>query len=88
MGGDGALFYMNGNISSHPGFKVEVVDTVGSGDAFLAGLLAQLMDNARPESALEFASALGAFIATQRGACPEYEVGEIKALIQNNSINA
>ena len=37
MGGDGAILYMNGEIIIHNGFKVDVVDTVGSGDAFLAG---------------------------------------------------
>jgi len=86
MGGDGALLLMNGEITKHPGFKVEVVDTVGSGDAFLAGLLSRLLDNAGGEASLEFASGLGAFIATQRGACPEYDIKEIKALIQNNTI--
>jgi fructokinase len=86
MGGDGALLLINGEITKHPGFKVAVVDTVGSGDAFLAGLLSQLLDNAGSEATLEFASALGAFIATQRGACPEYDIKEVKELIQNNMI--
>jgi fructokinase len=84
MGGDGALLSMNGSITKHPGFKVEVMDTVGSGDAFLAGLLSQLLNNAGSDDALEFASGLGAFIATQRGGCPEYNVGEINELIQHN----
>lgn len=87
MGGDGALLSMNGGITKHPGFKVEVMDTVGSGDAFLAGLLSQLLNNAGSDDALEFASGLGAFIATQRGGCPEYNVGEINELIQHNKFN-
>ncbi len=86
MGGDGAVLFMNGNVIKHQGYKVDVVDTVGSGDAFLAGLLSQLLNNAASEDALEFASGLGAFIATQRGACPEYNTEAIKELIQNNSI--
>ena len=86
MGGDGALLLMNGEIVKHPGFKVEVVDTVGSGDAFLAGLLSQLLDNAISETALEFASAMGGFIATKRGACPVYDTEEVKELIQKNSV--
>ena len=86
MGGNGALLLMNGEITKHPGFKVNVVDTVGSGDAFLAGLLSQLLDNAGSEASLEFASGLGAFIATQIGACPGYEVEEIKELIQYNIV--
>ncbi len=86
MGGDGALLLMNGEITKHPGFKVPVVDTVGSGDAFLAGLLSQFLDNAGSEVTLEFASGLGAFVATQRGACPEYDIKEVKELIQDNVI--
>jgi fructokinase len=85
MGGDGALLYMNGDITRHQGFKVDVVDTVGSGDAFLAGLLSQLLDNADREAALEFASGLGAFIATQRGACPEYDLKTVTDLMEEKN---
>lgn len=87
MGGDGAMLFMEGNVVKHQGFKVDVVDTVGSGDAFLAGLLSQLLDNTGSDDALEFASGLGAFIATQRGACPEYNGAEINELIHYKSIN-
>jgi fructokinase len=73
MGGDGAMLYMDGVMAGHRGFKVDVVDTVGCGDAFLAGLLSKLMEGVPAEEALEYASRLGGFIATQRGACPEYE---------------
>ena len=59
-----------------------MVDTVGSGDAFLAGLIAKFLDNASPPDTLEFASGLGAFIATQKGACPDYNVEEINNLLK------
>ncbi|HSN59309.1 MAG TPA: carbohydrate kinase [Ferruginibacter sp.] len=77
MGGDGAMICMDGKMHRHNGYKVDVVDTVGSGDAFLAGLLSKLLEKATLEEALDFASRLGAFIATQRGACPAYETGAI-----------
>lgn len=83
MGGDGALLYFNDNEYRHSGFKVNVVDTVGSGDAFLAGLIAKLLDDSSPVDALEFASGLGAFIASRTGPCPEYEVDEIYSLVQH-----
>ena len=86
MGGEGAMLCMNGEITKHGGFKVDVQDTVGSGDAFLAGLLSHLLDNADNKKVLEFASGLGAFIATQRGACPEYNIGEIKNLIHDKTV--
>jgi len=87
MGGNGALLYKNGDITKHGGFKVDVEDTVGSGDAFLAGLLSHLLGNADDKEALEFASGIGAFIATQRGACPEYHIVEIRNLIQDRTVH-
>lgn len=82
MGGNGALWYLNENVYRHNGYRVDVTDTVGSGDAFLAGLLAKLLDDASPADALDFASGLGAFIATQYGACPFYDLSEIESLIK------
>jgi fructokinase len=73
MGGDGAYLFRDGHEFFHPGFPVQVRDTVGSGDAFLAGLLSKLMEGEKPEDALEYANGLGALIATKTGACPEYE---------------
>lgn len=85
-GAEGAMLFCDDVLYTYPGIKITVADTVGSGDAFLAGLLSQLLDNASSETSLEFASALGAFIATQTGACPGYEVDEIKELIQHNIV--
>lgn len=82
MGGDGAMMYYNNHEYLHKGYNVDVVDTVGSGDAFLAGLISKLLDKASPVDALEFASGLGAFIATQKGACPDYEVEKIYELLK------
>ncbi|MCW3094275.1 MAG: carbohydrate kinase [Ferruginibacter sp.] len=84
MGGDGSILYMDGKIIRHPGFKITVADTVGSGDAFLAGLISKLLGGATPAEALEFAGGMGAFIATHTGACPEYDAAEITELISSN----
>jgi fructokinase len=81
MGGEGALLLENGEINRHKGHKVQVVDTIGSGDAFLAGYLHQLIIHSSPDQALEFASNLGALIATYPGACPDYHTSEIKQLV-------
>jgi fructokinase len=83
MGGDGALVNDNGTIHRHTGFKVTVADTIGSGDSFLAGFLHQLMNKASVKDALVFASGIGAFIATQHGACPQYEIAQIAELIHD-----
>jgi fructokinase len=84
LGGDGAIFYTGEKIFKHPGFAVKVVDTVGSGDAFLAGLLSKLMQKTPPAEALDFANRLGAFIATRMGACPAYTLQEVDKLTSIN----
>jgi fructokinase len=80
-GGDGASLFLDGREYHHSGFKVGVKDTVGSGDAFLAGLISRLLENFPPKDALEYASGLGAFIATKTGACPDYELKQVDDLI-------
>ena len=82
-GGDGAMLFMNGKFYYHPGYKVKVADTIGSGDSFLAAMISKLMDGASPEEALDFASALGAFIASRSGACPGYEINDVIALMES-----
>jgi fructokinase len=82
-GGDGAILNIGSQFYSHPGYIVEVADTVGSGDAFLAGTISKLIDRAPPQETLDFASKLGAFIATCKGACPQYSpesINEINSL--------
>ncbi len=87
-GEKGALVNWNGTYYYQPGIQVEVADTVGSGDSFLAGFLAQMMDGANPQEALQFACALGAFIATQKGGCPEYNIEQVNDLIQSFRVSA
>lgn len=81
QGANGALINSKGIFYEHLGYKVKVKDTIGSGDAFLAGYLSQLANNSTPEEALQFANALGAFIATQQGACPQYSLQEVYELL-------
>jgi fructokinase len=85
MGEDGALVNDKGTVHRHNGLKVTVADTIGSGDAFLAGFLHQLLNGANVKEALDFASAIGAFIATQQGACPDYTISQITQLIHSYS---
>lgn len=80
--GDGATLYMNEQFYNHPGYKVKVADTVGSGDSFLAGLLASIINKASPEKALEHAATLGSFIATKNGGMPDYEMPDIVKIFE------
>jgi len=81
MGGEGAMLYMYERFYYHPGFRVQVADTIGSGDAFLAGFLSSLIHGRTAEQCLAYANATGALIATRSGACPDYDVWEIGTLL-------
>ncbi|WP_181307999.1 carbohydrate kinase [Rufibacter sp. XAAS-G3-1] len=69
----------------HGGFHVEVEDTIGSGDAFLATFLTNYLQQEPLELALERACLVGAFLATQRGATPAYRPHEITRESLNSS---
>ena len=69
-GAHGAALWRDGRWSEHPGFEVEVRDTVGSGDAFLAVFLAGLLNGTDDEALLHHANLIGAYVATQHGAVP------------------
>ena len=81
-GPDGAIVLSEENrYFSHPGFKVDVADTIGSGDSFLATYLNQTLNGTSIDKALEYACAVGAFVASQEGAIPTYSPNDITALI-------
>jgi fructokinase len=79
-GKDGAVLYTAGNFFYHGGFSVHVADTVGSGDAFLAGMLANRLKKISSAETLEWASQMGAYIASRTGACPPYDLEDVKAI--------
>lgn len=81
MGGEGAMVANGGRFLYNSGYKIQVADTIGSGDAFLAGFLYQLYNKASLQEALDYASGLGALIATYHGACPDYDPAQIKKLL-------
>lgn len=76
-GSHGAVLYYNDKMYYNSGYKVDVVDTVGSGDSFLAGLLSKLLTGANPQEAIDFACALGAIVAKNEGANPKISNQEI-----------
>lgn len=78
MGAGGALLFMNDACYFELGIRVKVADTIGSGDAFLAGFLHSLIRQKAPEQCLQFANALGALVASYPGGCPDYDLGEIE----------
>lgn len=83
-GDKGALININGELIEHPGYKVNVVDTVGAGDAFLAAFLFKYLLGEPVVNTLTFACATGALVASKKGGTPEYSIDEISRLFINN----
>lgn len=77
LGSHGAVLYANNTFYYNCGFKVNVVDTVGSGDSFLAALIIKLLDGENPQFALNHACAIGAIVAQSEGANPVILQSEI-----------
>ncbi|TWH20389.1 sugar kinase [Prauserella rugosa] len=66
-GGDGASAYAGGAVVHAPGHRVEVVDTVGAGDAFVAGYLSGQVRGWSVADKLARANACGAVLCTVPG---------------------
>jgi fructokinase len=81
LGEHGAVLLDETGLYSQLSFPVEVADTIGSGDAFLAGFLYQTVQGESAQKTLEFACATGAYVATQRGATPAFTEDTIRTTI-------
>jgi len=79
-GGEGARLWAEGECWHHPGHPVEIADTVGAGDAFLAAFLAGLLTGHGYEELLDLANRLGAYVASRAGAFPSHEFDRLDEL--------
>jgi fructokinase len=79
LGAKGSYFQTRRNHLFMPPFIVQTIDSTGCGDAFIAGLLYQLVQDGkllsdlspiRLEKALRYANAVGALTATKLGVIP------------------
>ena len=82
-GKHGALLMWDGQIYENGGYPVEVADTVGAGDSFLAALITSLLTGNEPQNAINFACAVGALVAAAPGANPEIPYSKIENLMLN-----
>lgn len=73
----GAGLLWEGRWYWEPGRAVEVKDTVGAGDSFLAALLASLLGGRSPGEALVRACRTGEFVASCSGGTPVYDIDRI-----------
>lgn len=80
-GRHGAILYYNEIFYYNSGYKIQVVDTVGAGDSFLASIVNQLLKGIHPQESLNFACAVGALVASSEGANPLLLRAQIDAFI-------
>lgn len=85
-GSKGAVYYNGDKHYEFPAVPVTIQDTVGSGDAFLAGFLSKRVAGAEPAEIMKQATALGAFITSKEGACPNYDIKDFESFCEANNV--
>ena len=70
MAAAGAALWNRGTLVTAQAPKVVVKDTVGAGDSFMAALMVGLTRGTDPQTVLDIACRVGAFVASQAGATP------------------
>jgi fructokinase len=80
-GRHGAVLLHQGKLFYNSGYEINVVDTVGAGDSFLASLISKLLNNTNPQEAIDFACAVGALVAQSEGANPILKIEDIDRFI-------
>lgn len=81
-GSCGSLLVSKDRAVEHPGFRVAVTDTVGAGDAFTATLVHHCLRGASLEEMNEAANQIGAWVATQAGATPVPDEGNLHLALE------
>ncbi len=76
LGERGCAILNQGTYWESPGYKVQVADSVGAGDAFAAALLHGLDQRWDTRRLGCFANAVGALVASRPGATPEWNIDE------------
>jgi fructokinase len=81
--GAGGAFAMSadGLHTYSPGYKVALVDSCGSGDAFAAGFIHRLLEGSGLSDCCTLGNALGAMVAGQEGATVPISMAEIGAFL-------
>ena len=82
MGADGAVLFKDNEFVYNKEYKIKVTDTVGAGDSFLATLIYHLLNGANAITALDFACAVGAIVASKEGANPIINNKEIQEIMK------
>lgn len=82
-GENGAAVLSTEGYFEQAGYAIEVEDTIGSGDTFLATFLSNIIKGKTYPEALQQACAMGALVATKKGATPKIAPEAVEQLIKN-----
>jgi fructokinase len=88
LGPHGCRLSTRGANSEHPGFLIKLIDTVGAGDAFTAGLVHAYLRGASLKETAEIGNLCGSFVASQSGATPALPpqlIQQIAGLLEQDS---
>jgi fructokinase len=83
LGKDGAVLFYNNEFYYNKGYRIVVADTVGAGDSFLASIISQLLNGSHPQEAIDFACAVGAIVASKKGANPDVSTLEVRSMMES-----
>lgn len=86
LGEQGAALLDGTDFVRQAGFPVEVEDTIGSGDAFLAAFLYKTLQGEAPQKTLAYACATGAYVATKQGATPNFSAESIQNFLEKSQL--
>jgi 2-dehydro-3-deoxygluconokinase len=81
-----AIVVAEGKLHRAPWYEVEVVDRIGAGDAFSAGLIVSRLENRGWDDALRFATAASALKHTIAGDFCLVTRGEVEQLVRGASL--
>lgn len=82
-GAEGACAYTDDGYYEHPGYSVQVVDTIGSGDSFLAAILRKYTQGGSMAESLAYGCAVGAWVAQHAGANPPINEEAVRDIMKS-----
>lgn len=85
LGRNGCAVCTDTGFRKFDGFPVDVVDTVGAGDAFAAAFLHGVINRWSVNRTAMFANALGAVVAGRTGATPDWTFKDVNQLLSGSS---
>jgi fructokinase len=79
-GANGCVLFIGDQYCEANGYRIDVADAVGAGDAFAAAFVHGLGNGWPAPQIVDFANRVGALVASRTGAIPTWTVEEAKAL--------